>query len=111
MVVGPEAAYRSGTLVAGRSDEIGMQNLHLIRGQRYTVPRGTPRVFIPRKNHYANKIYNSIQHAARMDKFGGELELCVVKRNILTGFGWHRCPYHMLYIQEEEKTTPLMVSK
>ena len=90
--------------------ELGMQNMHLIRGIRLTVPRGTRKVWIPRTHHYAPKVYNDIEHEARIEKFGADLNPCLVTRSIITGFGWHRCPYHIVYIEEAPKTNGPVVS-
>jgi len=90
--------------------DLSLQNMHLVRGLRIRVPRGTRRVWIPRTHHYAPKVYNNLEHTERMERHGADLNPCVVTRNFLTGFGWHRCAYHMVYIEEVEKTNGPVVT-
>lgn len=77
--------------------------LRLARGYRVKVPKGTKKVYIPRKNHSSKKVYTEDQNYQRLETFYDQLEPCVVTRG---AFGWkpHRCPYHPLVIIEEQGT-------
>lgn len=78
--------------------------LNTRRGFRVRVPPGTRKVYIPRKNHYARKVYTEEKDAARLERFHDLLEPCVVTRGL---FGWkpHSCPHHPLVIIEETQGT------
>ena len=75
--------------------------LRLAKGFRVTVPLGTRKVYIPRRNHYAKTVYTEEQHSARLEAFYDDLEPCIVTRGV---FGWrpHQCPDHPLVIISEE---------
>lgn len=75
--------------------------LSLVYGIRVNVPKGAKKVYIPRKKHYAPKVYTEENDYKRLEAFYDVLEPCVVKKGV---FGWkpHRCPYHpMVVIQEK----------
>ena len=77
--------------------------LRLARGFKVTVPKGTKRVYIPRKNHYTPKVYTENKDAKRLEMFYDDLQPCIVKRGAF-GWGQHRCPNHPLVIIEERGT-------
>jgi len=74
--------------------------LRVKRGFRVRVPRSAKKVYIPRKNHYARKVYTEENDLTRLETFYDDLEPCVVTKGVL---GWqpHSCPYHSLVIIEE----------
>jgi len=74
-------------------------NIH--RGFRVQVPRSAKKVYIPRKNHYARKVYTEENDTDRLEAFHDDLEPCVVVKGL---FGWkpHSCSYHPLVIIEEK---------
>lgn len=76
-------------------------SLNLRRGFRVKVPKGTRKIYIPRKNHYARKAYTEEHDIKRLEAFYDDLQPCVVSRGL---FGWkpHSCPYHPLVIIEEK---------
>lgn len=77
--------------------------LRLANGYRVKVPRGTKKVYIPRQNHYARKVYTEDKDERRLETLYDNLQPCIVQRG---AFGWqaHHCPYHPLVIIEEQGT-------
>ncbi len=77
--------------------------LRLRKGFRVRVPRGTKRVFIPRKNH-ANATAFTMEHdEKRLHRLGDDLEPCIVRRGAF-GYGLHQCSVHVaVYIEEINK--------
>ena len=70
-------------------------------GFRVKVPRSAKKVYIPRKNHYARKVYTEDENIDKLEAFYDDLQPCVVTKGL---FGWqpHQCPYHSLVIIEEQ---------
>lgn len=85
-------ALSSYKLAKARNPALG---LNLTR--RVTVPWGTKRVYIPRRNHYHPDVLG--EGNKRLEAFYDLLEPCIVERGV-NGFGWHKCPYHSVYIRE-----------
>ena len=75
--------------------------LNIMRGFRVKVPRSARKVYIPRKHHYARKVYTEERDSKRLEKFHDTLEPCVVVKG-LNGWQPHSCKYHPLVIIEEE---------
>ena len=74
--------------------------LRLVQGFRVKVPRGTKKVYIPRKAHYAKTVYTEEHDGTRLHALIDILEPCVVQRGAF-GFGLHQCRYHpAVYIEE-----------
>ncbi len=75
--------------------------LNIRRGFRVKVPRSARKVYIPRKNHYARKVYTEEHDTDRLEAFHDDLEPCVVVKGL---FSWkpHSCSYHPLVIIEEK---------
>lgn len=57
--------------------------------RRVTVKPTAKRVYIPIKP-IAPNIWRPHE----------KVDACVVKRNALGKWGWHECPYHLVYIEE-----------
>ena len=71
-------------------------------GHRVTVPRTARKVYLPRRNHYAQKGYTEDEDANRLEQFYDDLQPCVVKKSI---FGWrpHQCRFHEMVVIQETK--------
>ena len=68
-------------------------SLRVADGFRVQVPQGTPKVYIPRKKHYAKTVLTEQKDEKRLHEVGDILEPCVVKRGVF-GFGLHECDDH-----------------
>ena len=67
--------------------------LRVAKGFRVQVPKGTVKVYIPRKKHYAKTVLTEQKDEKRLHAVGDILEPCIVKRGAF-GFGLHECDYH-----------------
>lgn len=76
------------------------KNASFVRGLRVQVPRGTRKVYIPRRNHYTGRVFTEEGDAPRLDELHDDLAPCVVKRG-WRGFPIHRCDEHPAVVIEE----------
>lgn len=74
--------------------------LRLRKGFRVRVPRGTKRVFIPRKNHARATAFSMEHDESHLHELGDDLEPCIVRRGIF-GYGLHQCRVHVAVFIEE----------
>ncbi|KKL94663.1 hypothetical protein LCGC14_1862440 [marine sediment metagenome] len=74
--------------------------LRLAKGWRVKVPRGVTKVFIPRQNHSARKVYTEDKDFRRLELLYDDLQPCIVRRG---AFGWapHKCKHHPLVVITE----------
>ena len=91
-----------------RKVQRGRVNKHYFWGTAIRVPRGTKKVYAPRRQHYSANILTEEANMEQLEKFTDILEPCIIKRGI---FGWHAhyCePFHKggIYIIEDG-TMPL----
>ena len=74
--------------------------LPLRNGFRVRVPRGTAKVYLPRKHHAIATAFTMEHDEKRLHSLGDDLEPCIVRRGIF-GYGLHQCPVHVaVYIEE-----------
>jgi len=80
-----------------------LENKHYARGIRIKVPRGTKKAYIPRAHWYAPSVLTEEGNWQQLEEVYDDLEPCEVRPGLITGWGVHKCRYHLVKIEEERK--------
>ena len=82
-------------LAKARDPMLFLRKWHIVK-----VPRGTTKVYLPRKKHYKPTGLTEEGNFSQLEKFYDLLEPCIVRKGA-HGWGLHKCPDHNIQIVEE----------